>query len=273
MRIVRGLSLRFCGVLALALGLGVPLWAHDTWLIASRGMVPPGAEVMLDLTSGMAFPTLDYAVKPDRVERAQVRLGGTTAALDRRSAAPHSLRFKARLTSPGIASCWVELKPKTLELTPDKVEEYFEEIGASAEIRRVWRDAGPSRKWKETYVKHAKTFVRVGRPEADASWGEPVGMLLEIVPDADPTAVQAGGELPVRVLKQGQPMAGFTLALQSQGSKTVFAITDGQGKARFRLPRAGRYLLAGTDLRSAGQPGTWDSDFTTLTFETVSSAP
>jgi uncharacterized GH25 family protein len=38
-------------------------------------------------------------------------------------------------------------------------------------------------------------------------------LALEIVPEASPATVVPGGELPVRVLKEGQPLAGFTLTV------------------------------------------------------------
>jgi twitching motility protein PilT len=65
-------------------------------------------------------------------------------------------------------------------------------------------------------VKHAKTYVRVGR-RADSSWSEPLGLGLEIVPTADPTSLRAGSPLQVRLLKDGQPLAGQRkLCLMSQ---------------------------------------------------------
>ena len=240
-----------------------PLHAHDTWLLAQRAQRAEGGPVTLDLTSGMAFPTLDYAVKPERVSRAACRLGAKTSDLKRRPA-PHSLRFTTRLEAPGVAACWVALGPKTLELTPEKVTEYFEEIDPPAAIRQAWAAAGPKRRWRETYVKHAKTFVRVGPPGSGRSWAEPVGLGLEIVPQSDPTALRPSGELPVQLLKKGKPLAGLALALVREGDpKAVFQTTDAEGRARFQVPRSGRYLLRATELRPAGSA--WESDFTTLT--------
>jgi len=42
--------------------------------------------------------------------------------------------------------------------------------------------------------------------------------------------------------------------------------TDAEGRVTFRLDRAGRWMLRGTDLRRSAKPQTdWESDFTTLT--------
>jgi uncharacterized GH25 family protein len=247
--------------------LSTAAFAHDTWLLPQRSTAAPGSSMTLDLTSGMAFPALDYAIKPDRVARASVRLAGKTSPVKNRKSAAHSLRFNALLPEPGVATIWVELAPKSLDLTPPKVKEYLDEIGASPEIRRAYEAAPEPRRWREVYVKHAKTFVRVGQPQEDRSWSEPAGMALEIVPEMDPSALHAGDELSVRVIRQGKPAASFPLGIVREGdAHGTLKSTDAEGRVTFRLDRAGRWMLRGTDLRRSAQPGMdWESDFTTLT--------
>jgi uncharacterized GH25 family protein len=75
----------------LALVLAVPARAHDTWLLPATRLVSLGATVDLDLTSGMAFPQLETAIKPERVEKAGYPLGGQTSTLQR--------------TTPGSGCC------------------------------------------------------------------------------------------------------------------------------------------------------------------------
>ncbi len=262
---------RKCGALVLVfLSLcSLSVWAHETWLAPRQTMVAPGALVLLDLTSGMAFPVLETAIKPERVAQARYRLGGQTLELTADPSAPKSLLFSARLATEGVAVCWVELKPRALELTPAQVEEYFAEINATPAIRQAWATAGKARRWRESYTKHAKTFVRVGAPADDRSWAEPVGLAFEIVPERDPTTLRVGDELPVRVLQDGAPLADFPLGLEHAGSgHGVFQQTDAQGRVSFKLARAGRWLLYGTELRPSTKPETeWESDFTTLTIE------
>ena len=76
---------------------------------------------------------------------------------------------------------------------------------------------GGAKPWREIYSKHTKAFIRVGRPKADRSWSEPVGMALEIVPEKDPTTLRAGDEFPVRVLRNGAPLADFSLGIVREG--------------------------------------------------------
>lgn len=246
----------------------LPALAHDTWLLARPSTVQPGTPVVLELTSGMAFPKPETAIKTERLERTGIRLAGATSDLGNRSSAARFLQLKTTPSKPGVATLWVELGPKSIDLTPDKVKEYLDEIGAPATVRSRYAQMPEPRHWRELYTKHAKAFVRVGRPEADRSWAEPVGMGLEIVPEKDPTALRPGDELPVRVLLHGKPMASFAVGLVRQGEHGVLKTTDGQGRVVFPIGKSGRWLLRATDLRPSSKPGTdWESDFTTLTFE------
>jgi uncharacterized GH25 family protein len=175
----------------------------------------------------------------------------------------------SEVPAPGIAAFWVKLPPKEIELKPEEVKEYLDEIGASAVLLKEWAAMNPQR-WRESYTKHQKTFVRVGTPpEADHSWSEPVGIALEIVPEQDPTAVRAGDDFAVKVLKNGKPLADFPLnALAGGETKGETRTTDSSGRVVFPLGKAGFWLLRGTEVRKSTQAGTdWESDFTTLTLE------
>lgn len=242
-------------------------WAHDTWLLPERLAAPVGSTVALALTSGMAFPAPETAIAVDRLAGSGVRLAGRTRELGDRHAGEKALALGARLDAEGVATLWVELHPRTLELEPAEVEEYLAEIGAEPAVRTRWQDT-PGRRWRETYSKHAKSFVRVGAPKDDRSWAEPVGMGLELVPERDPTRLRAGDELVVRLLHGGQPLPGLAVGLVREGSEHgTLARTDAAGRASFRLGEAGRWLLRATHLRPASAPEVdWESDFATMTF-------
>src|SRR4029079_1199771 len=96
--------------------------------------------------------------------------------------------------------------------------EYLAEIGAPPSVRQRYLAAPAPRRWRETYTKHAKTFVRVGEPGADRSWAESLGLAFELVPESDPTALRPGQELAVRLLRAGKPAAGMAIGLVREGS-------------------------------------------------------
>lgn len=243
--------------------------AHDTWLLPDRFAIPTGSNVTLDLTSGMEFPALETGPKRERVEAARVRCGGETLEISEFNEAPHSLKLMTpSLRKEGVAVFWVVLPSKAIELKPEEVKEYLDEIAPPAALRQQWAEMKPQR-WRELYTKHEKTFVRVGQPADDRSWSEPVGSALEIIPGKDPTALKAGEEFLVRVLKNGKPYPDLALNAVAAGTtKGETKRTDAEGKVIFRLTKAGAWLLRGTDLRkSARADADWESDFVTLTLE------
>ncbi|MGI8401039.1 MAG: DUF4198 domain-containing protein [Gemmatimonadaceae bacterium] len=255
-------------VLALLTGAGLAA-AHETWILPASMRVPVNKPVALDLTSGMAFPADDFAIDPKRVTKASARLGGTIEEIQRRIVRPKSLRFVWTPRINGVGTIAVELAPKTLLLDPKLITEYYDEIHASTAIRAQWDSIPAPKQWRESYVKHATSFVRVGSPVRDTSWAIPLGLGLEIVPERNPTDLAAGETLRVRVLRSGIPLGGFQVGARREGapdSGDVFVTTDGAGRATIALPRQGRWLLFGTDLRRARERGLeWRSDFVTTT--------
>jgi hypothetical protein len=119
-------------IAVVSLLLASSLLAHDTFLLPLRFSAAPDHGVGLDLTSGMAFPQLEYPIKAPRVARAIVRCG----------------------REAGVAAVVVELKPKSLELNAKQIAEYVEEIGAQ------WALKNGKKRWREEYVKHTKTYIR-----------------------------------------------------------------------------------------------------------------
>ncbi len=241
------------------------LAAHDTWLAPAAFDAAPGSRVSLHLTSGETFPQDDFAIEPTRLQQSWMRLAGRRSALEVIRRGPLALELSAVLPKAGVATLWVALAPKTLELTENKVDEYFTDIDATEAVRARWRSMPKPRRWRESYRKHTKSFVKVG-DVADSSWATPVGLALEIVPLRDPTRLRVGDTLVVRVLRDGKALHGLRLAL-ARGTTNLFQTTDGDGRARFAVAQAGAWMLHGTDLRPSKRKGLeWESDFTTLTF-------
>jgi len=245
--------------------LTLPLCAHDTWVAPDRFAVRRGDTIELHMTSGMAFPKLDTAIKPERVARALIRAGGRSSMMMPLRRGAHSLDFRIHSRSTGVATIAVDLKPNTIELSPKQVAEYLDEIGADAELRRMWADAPEPKRWRETYTKHAKSFVLVETP--DDSWKAPMELAFEFVPLTDPTSLRVGGTLPIRLIESGKPLANFPVGVVhgTDGDATILK-TDDEGRVDVPLPKSGRYMLRATHIRPAQRTDAdWISDFTTVT--------
>lgn len=242
--------------------------AHETWLLPSSMRVATGRTVELHVTSGMKFPANELPIDPTRVVRAEVRTGGNVERLRAPRATRRSLRYIWTPRRPGVATISFALKPRTLELEPKLIEVYLAEIHADSVVRAQWDSIPAPRRWRESYTKNATSFVRVGKSGQDSNWKLPTGLDFEIVPESDPTALSAGDKLPIRVFLNGAPLTGFPVGARREGgSADAFVTTDASGRASVPLPKQGRWLLFGTRLRRANEPGLeWRSDFVTMTF-------
>ena len=240
-------------------------FGHDTWIAPDRFTAKRGATITLHMTSGMEYPKLDHAIKPDRVARAVVIANGRRTSLTPFSSG-HSLDFRMRLRTTGGHVIAVDLSPKEIELKPEQVAEYLDEIGAGAALRDEWKNMPEPKRWREVYTKHAKTFVRIGN--ADEAWRDAAGSTLEIVPLADPTSLRAGDTLTLQLLEDGKPLANFSVGVAHESDpKGTLQTTDGAGQTAVRLEKSGRYLLRATHVRRANRgDADWVSDFTTMTF-------
>lgn len=261
--------LQFAAVAGACLLAATSALAHDTWIISDQMRVAPKTTVTLDLTSAVEFPKLEIGPKPENVPNASARLAGRSFEITEESPVPQSLQFKTELAEPGIAAIWIKLPSRAVDLKPEQVKMFNDEVNAPAELQKEYDDMPEPKRWRGTSTKHPKTFVRVGDPKNDTSWKEPVGLFLEIIPEKDPTALRVGDEFPVRVTRDGAPFAGFALHAVTTGDKEGEAQkTDAAGRAAFKLNKAGRWLVKGVESRKSTQPDlNFEAKSTTLTVE------
>ena len=85
-----------------------------------------GSTLALALTSGMAFPSNESSIDPERIEAARLRLAGHAVDLVVVKREKSSLALAAVPQKAGLGTLSVELRPRTLELKPSQVEEYLD---------------------------------------------------------------------------------------------------------------------------------------------------
>jgi uncharacterized GH25 family protein len=259
---------RLVSALLIATAVAGPLHAHETWLLPAAFSARPGESVLVELTSGMDFPASDTAIKAERIAAARVRMAGRFTELNDFQAKPTALRIPVSLPCEGLATVCVDLRPRSFELTDAQVAEYLNEIGANESLRSTWRALKGREPWRETYTKHAKTFVAVGHMAGDSSWREAAGANLELVPQTNPTNARTGGRFSCKLLRRGKPLADQSVGLIIEGIKgRVFQSTDSGGCVTFKADRPGKALVFTVDLRRAASGTGWESEFATLTLE------
>lgn len=246
----------------------LPCFAHDTWLMPRSPRATEDKRATVDLTSGMAFPKSESAIKSDRVASGGWRTSSAKGRADRYEDGDASLVAHYAPSGEGTAVLFVTLKPKEIELEADDVAHYFDEIGVPEALRREWEKTGADATFRETYTKHAKTFVRVGDgDEADATCVRPVGFAVELIPQTDPTALSVGDELVVKAVRGGDDeLESFAVGFVCGETGDVELVrTNESGKVAFTISSAGWWMVRATELRRQAD-GTFKSDFVTMTF-------
>lgn len=262
----RSRSLALVSLLVLA----APIHAHDTWIAPAEYRATAAGPVTLSLSSGMGFPELDHAIATDRVAAAKWRSVQGSGDLSSPSPGAHALQWEAK-AGEGVTQFSVVLHPRPSKLKREQVREYIDHLGIpnADAVFAEWQRTSKSEETAYRYMKYAKTFVRAGAAAASSEWATPAGMRLELVPQSDPTSLEAGGTLDVVLLDRGKPLARYPVAMLCEWAKDpIGATTDAGGRVRIALPSSGRCMLRATVLGpSEDKAAAWDVHFTTMTFD------
>lgn len=127
---------------------------------------------------------------------------------------------------------------------------------ARAVARNTTRAMLPEAGLVTNNLKFAKALVLDGRDET--SFNRHLGHLLELVPQKNPATLRAGEPLPVRVLINGQPLAGAAVEVGNgedaiPEDKIVRHTTDGSGTALVPLlPTGLNVIVVGTERPNDG---------------------
>ena len=246
---------------------------HDLWLVSGDYRLRPGESTRVFINNGDAFPeSLTLLTEPRVLELRRRGPDGESRVSEFRVDGK-SLTFDFLSSASGTHLLALATRPRRVRLKGEDFEDYLAEEGLS-ELRELREERGASDTAAvERYQKWAKTFVDVGEQEKpdDASWLEPAGHPLEIVPLAHPNRVPPGGELRLRVLFRGEPAAGVPISGARAGGppREISSSTDENGEAVVTLGAPGRWYVKAIHLiESVEDPEVeWDSYWCTLTLE------
>jgi uncharacterized GH25 family protein len=233
----------------------IAMMAHDTYLMPAKFMVKSGKPLLVSVHNGDSFPASEHATDPARLK---------TSLTDMRIAgrATHGI---AEVTKPGSFYITAETVPKRIVLEPDKFDAYVREEGMQHIV--------PARKQKnqtELYRKFAKALVTADAP--DRGYATPAGLTIEIVPEADPSAIRPGASLPVQVLFKGKPAADLQVerawANAGKSDRKIVGRTDNNGRIAIPVDSEGRWRLHAVQMQASTTPeADWESFWASLTFE------
>lgn len=256
--------------LSLAL-IAAPAMAHDFWLQPTRFQVAPNAAVGANFLVGHAALRERWNNNDRIVVMKAFRAGGANDL--RRDLRTGELDLVTRFAAPGIHVLGMQSNYAFSELPAIRFNDYAKEEGLALITAARQRPGNGAKPGRERYSRRAKSLIQVGTQTAanQAIATRPIGLKLEIVPDRNPYALDASRMLPVHVLYNGRRLANATVKLtnlDNDAKPVALATTDRAGRARFRIPAQGKWLLNVV----WGEPVTgnakidFDTTFSSLTF-------
>jgi uncharacterized GH25 family protein len=225
--------------------------AHDFWLQPSEYWITPDARTPMTLLVGHGPDRQRSPIPARRITRFQaIAPKGTVVDLhEQLQLGGIADDGDFRLKDPGVYVLVLQTDDRAQTHLPSiRFNDYLKIEGLTPALEQRARLNQMDRDGSERYSRCAKSIVQVGPIGAGAQGqvSRPVGMPLEIVPEANPYGVPRSPSLPVRVIYAGHPLAGALVKitdLNNDASPFEVHVTDRDGRASFTMPNSGRWLL------------------------------
>ncbi len=246
------------------------VYGHDMWLESSSYFSEPGVELTISAGNGFIFVQSENAVTPDRIVALKaVGPSGIAFEPGKLFVEGNWLRLAFRPDRPG--GYWIGLatRPSSIRLSADDYRAYLEHDGLPDVLEERRRKGIADRAETEEYSKYVKTYVQVGE-ERSGNYNRPLGLTVEIVPQANPYELKKGDKLPVQVLFRGKPLPRLLLHAGTAGVEEAFehVYTDQEGRAEIPITRAGKWYIRSIHLFEVeGRDHGYESYWASLTFE------
>ena len=260
--------LRLTWVLALLAG---PLSAHEFWIEPEGFVIPDEAPVLAQTLVGTKLKGATYSYNPRNFKRFEIVTSAGVEPVEGRLGDKPALNMVPEGT--GLATIVHVTRDYSLTYTEwEKFLTFVEHKDFTWALdRHLERGLGQERV-RERYSRHAKSLVALGD---GAGADREVGLLTEIVAEANPYTDDLSGGLPVRVLYQGAPRVDVQVELFERdpaGEVTIRLYrTDDKGRATVEVKPGHFYLVDAVVMRELeiedDKDPAWESLWASLTFE------
>ncbi|MBL8209173.1 MAG: DUF4198 domain-containing protein, partial [Bryobacterales bacterium] len=247
--------------------------AHDLYIMPSSFRPSPGQAITLGFHVGDSFPNSEVAGRIPRLVQPKLSWqGGSAPVTNLRIEGLRDLGSATTPSAPGTLTATVAPTPNFIELAPDKFLSYLKHEGLDEIIAYRASHNESDKPGRERYSKYARALLRNGA-KSTPFFQQPSGLIIEIIPTADPYSLKPGDQLPVQVLFRGKPAANLHMeASWAHGSETKSVSagrTDANGRLTVSLPKAGLWRLHTIKMERCADPSAadWESFWSSLTFE------
>jgi uncharacterized GH25 family protein len=260
---------RLSGVIVMAVAIsGATLAAHDMWIEPATFSPDTGQVVGVRLSVGQDLLGDPLPRDPRLIKEFVVQdATGRQPLVGRDGSDPAGF---VRIATPGLLIIGYRSNPSAIEQTADKFNQYLKEEGleAIAALRAQRNQTGA--KARELFSRCAKTLLVSGSP-SKAQGDRALGFTLELVAERNPYALNAGQEMPVRLIYENRPLTGALVVAMNRlhPSEKLTARTDEAGRAHFKLHQNGMWLIKAVHMveAPAGADADWVSYWASMTFE------
>jgi hypothetical protein len=232
----------------------------------ARYQLPPGKSTTVRLFVGHAEKLKEYphvtpafkrfvAIGPKRSVAVKGTLGKTPAGT-------------VALSDKGVHAIVYDSHHSFVRLEAARFEKYLREKGLDHVIAERKRRGESGADGKESYARCAKALVRVGK--TSRGYQRRVKLPLELTPLDNPFRAKRKVRFVLEL--DGKPLPGALVELVPLDAKSKSAVasarTSKKGIVRFRIPKAGRWMVASVYMRRATRrlSGDWQSFWANVTF-------
>jgi len=256
-------------ILVLA-SLPASLVAHEFWIEPESYQVQPGDPLIARLRVGETFAGAEQSYLPRNFERFDLRCDDTLSEVPGRAGDRPALSLEA----PESGLCVVIHQTRDYTLTYREWQKFvnFVEHKDFAGVLEDHRSRGlPEDDFQERYSRYAKSLIAVGDGAGSDS---EVGLLTEIVAEANPYTDALQDGLPIRVLYQGEPRADAQVELFAKSPGGDVEVTrhrtDADGRVTLPVRPGYAYLADAVVLRplvpDTDKGPVWESLWASLSF-------
>jgi len=235
--------------------------AHDMWIEPSAFRPAPGAMVAARFRVGEGFVGDPLPRDPNLIREFVVESAAGRRPVPGRPGMDPAGLIRAE---EGLAVIGYRSHRNVAEQAPEKFRQYLKEEGLNI---RYERRHGAVR---ELFSRCAKSLILTGPPKPGQR-DRLLGFALELVAERNPYALRPDGELPVRLLFEGKPLAGAQVVALNKAhpERRLVARSDRHGRVRFVLHGPGPWLVKAVHMIPAapGLNAEWESFWASLTFE------
>jgi uncharacterized GH25 family protein len=241
--------MRRASLLLFGLSFATQARAHDFWVQPGVFAVAPQVAVPIIIQVGHGPARQRWGVSVDRVM--QFTDIGPRGSIDRRAELhPDSGTQDALLSfaSPGTHILVLVSNNASSVLPSIRFNAYLADEGLTPATAERARTGASDSSGREIYSRRAKALIQVGAVDSvpQPQVTRPVGLTLEIVPQKNPYKLKPNEALPVQVIYEGKPLPGAFVKLTNLDfdfKPIAMHRTDANGRASFKVPLQGKWLL------------------------------